>query len=113
MERQTLDRLVQLLTDCKGLPVKEQAEFLIDAGVLAPPCENEPLTLDELRNMNGEPVWVQPPGMPEYGRWAIVAGVDTTDGDKTLFLHNDFTCHEYGRVWLAYRGKLEPRKEQT
>ena len=64
---------------------------------------NEPLTLDELRKMDGEPVWVQSPGVPEYGRWAIVEGV----GENCLFLHDDFTCHDYGKTWLAYRQKPE------
>lgn len=62
-----------------------------------------PLTLDELRKMDGEPVWVQSPGVPEYGRWAIVEGV----GENCLFLHDDFTCHDYGKTWLAYRHKPE------
>ena len=61
----------------------------------------EPLTLDELRKMDGEPVWVQSPSVPEYGRWAIVEGV----GENCLFLHDDFTCHDYGKTWLAYRKK--------
>ena len=61
------------------------------------------LTLDELRQMDGEPVWVQSPGVPEYGRWAIVEGV----GENCLFLHDDFTCHDYGKTWLAYRQKPE------
>lgn len=64
---------------------------------------NEPLTLDELRRMDGEPVWVQSPGVPEYGRWAIVEGV----GENCLFLRDDFTCHDYGKTWLAYRQKPE------
>ena len=64
---------------------------------------NEPLTLEELRKMDGEPVWVQSPGVPEYGRWALVEGV----GENCLFLHDDFTCHEYGKTWLAYRQKPE------
>ena len=64
---------------------------------------NDPLTLDKLRKMDGEPVWVQSPGVPEYGRWAIVEGV----GENCLFLHDDFTCHEYGKTWLAYRQKQE------
>ena len=64
---------------------------------------NEPLTLDELRKMDGEPVWVQSPGVPEYGRWAIVEGA----GENCLFLRNDFTCHDYGKTWLAYRQKPE------
>ena len=63
----------------------------------------EPLTLDEMRQMDGEPVWVQSPGVPEYGRWAIVEGV----GENCLFLHDDFTCHDYGKTWLAYRHKQE------
>ena len=64
---------------------------------------NTPLTLDELRKMDGEPVWVQSPGVPEYGRWAIVEGV----GENCLFLRDDFTCHDYGKTWLAYRHKKE------
>lgn len=64
---------------------------------------NTPLTLDELRKMDGEPVWVQSPGVPEYGRWAIVEGV----GENCLFLRDDFTCHDYGKTWLAYRHKPE------
>ena len=63
----------------------------------------EPLTLEALRKMDGEPVWVQSPGVPEYGRWAIVEGV----GENCLFLHYDFTCHDYGKTWLAYRQKPE------
>ena len=71
--------------------------------------KNEPLTLDELRKMDGEPVWVQSPGVPEYGRWAIVEGV----GENCLFLHDDFTCHDYGKTWLAYRQKPEEDKHET
>ena len=65
--------------------------------------KNEPLTLDDLRKMDGDPVWVQSPGVPEYGRWAIVEGV----GENCLFLRDDFTCHDYGKTWLAYRQKPE------
>ena len=68
--------------------------------------QDKPLTLDELRKMDGEPVWVQSPGVPEYGRWAIVEGV----GENCLFLRDDFTCHDYGKTWLAYRQKPEEGK---
>ena len=67
------------------------------------------LTLDELRQMDGEPVWVQSPGVPEYGRWAIVEGV----GENCLFLRDDFTCHDYGKTWLAYRHKPEEDKHEA
>lgn len=69
----------------------------------------EPLSLDELRKMDGEPVWVQSPGVPEYGRWAIVEGV----GENCLFLHDDFTCHDYGKTWLAYRRAGEEDKHEV
>lgn len=64
---------------------------------------NEALTLEELRDMDGEPVWVQTPGVPEYGRWGIVARVDTRDREQTLYCQSDYTCRNYGKTWLAYR----------
>lgn len=67
--------------------------------------KNEPLTLEELKAMCGKPVWVQPPKDPIYGRWAIVDGVDVAR--NKLFLVSDFTCHDYGTVWIAYRKEQE------
>lgn len=72
---------------------------------------NEPLTLEALRGMSGLPVWVESPGVDREisGRWVIVdwVGLNT----KTLFTRgNDFTCHDYGTVWVAYR---RPPKEET
>lgn len=58
------------------------------------------LTLEQLREMVGRPVWVQTPGIPQYGRWVIVAGVDIED--KTLYCRGDYTCRDYGKTWLAY-----------
>lgn len=61
----------------------------------------KPLTIEELKQMKGEPVWVQGPGIPEYGRWAIVEDAF----GNSLFLVNDFTCHDIGKTWEAYRHK--------
>lgn len=61
-----------------------------------------PLTLEQLREMGGQPVWVQTPGVEKYGRWVIVAGVDTEYGQKTLYCQGDYTCRDYGKTWLAY-----------
>ncbi len=77
---------------------------------LAPP--NEPLTLEQLREMDGEPVWVQTPGIPQYGRWVIVAGIDTNDGQKTLYCQGDYTCRNYGQDWLAYRRPPEGEEDR-
>lgn len=64
---------------------------------------NEPLTLEELEKMDGQPVWVESPNVDRKhsGRWGIVDCVIVPN--KTLFLKGDYPCHDYGTVWLAYR----------
>ena len=56
---------------------------------------NEPLTLDELREMDGEPVWLV---NQNGGRWVIMSGV---------YLWNSRKNADYGKTWLAYRQKPE------
>lgn len=102
--------LIMTLDEMGGMPHLHDLLQAEQAGRLVVlPCKVEPLTLDELRQMDGEPVWVQSPGVPEYGRWAIVEGV----GENCLFLHDDFTCHDYGKTWLAYRQKPEEDDHET
>ena len=65
--------------------------------------QNAPLTLDELREMVGEPVWIVWPDSRIKSRWWIVGNYDwNTMGffDTTLTYH----C---GKSWLAYRHKPE------
>lgn len=63
---------------------------------------NAPLTLEELRGMVGEPVWVRCISEPLLNGWQIVAGVDT-EGCGTLYCEGEETFRYYGRAWLAYR----------
>ena len=60
---------------------------------------NEPLTLDELRKMDGEPVWLV---NQNGGRCVIMSGV---------YLWNSRKNADYGKTWLAYRQKPEEGKE--
>ena len=53
------------------------------------------LTLDELRKMDGEPVWLV---NQNGGRWVIMSGV---------YLWNSRKNADYGKTWLAYRQKPE------
>ena len=104
----TRERAAELLNEVMVLDDPEMAEaHRVEISALRQQERfgeaNKALTLDELRQMDGEPVWVQSPGVPEYGRWAIVEGV----GENCLFLHDDFTCHDYGKTWLAYLQKPE------
>ena len=63
---------------------------------------NDPLTLEELREMDGEPVWVVIAGM---GRYAVIqhCGEWSTKFTDGMEPPND----RYGTYWLAYRRKLE------
>lgn len=74
---------------------------IANSPTLTPP--NEPLTLEELREMDGEPVWIANPDALEYGRWGIVDGVYQAEDDQVLMLRGDYSCHYYGKTWLAYR----------
>ena len=71
---------------------------------------NEPLTLDELRKMDGEPVWceIYIKGQPSF--YGIVHGKNVTgfipgdDKPANLAITN---VGAYGFAWLAYRQKPE------
>lgn len=77
---------------------------LIDAQpTLTPP--NEPLTLDELREMDGEPVWGKSLITDKPGEWFILRVVEMS---KTWFIacagaEQGFGDKDtYGKTWLAY-----------
>jgi len=89
----------------------DRANQIIDAFDRAPEIEAEPildngsLTLDELREMDGVPVWfetIDNDCIYECG-WAIVSTeYERIAGNSTYFHFEDFGC-----VWLAYRHKPE------
>lgn len=65
---------------------------------------NKPLTLEELREMGGEPVWIESDGFMG-ARWQIIRCVD----DKSTWLRGfpALKNEDYGKTWLAYRYKPE------
>ncbi len=62
---------------------------------------NKPLTLDELRKMDGEPVWVEQPNDATLPFWGIV------DAENELVSGSLYcaTFEDYDTEWLAYRHK--------
>jgi len=67
---------------------------------------NDPLTLEELREMDGEPVWVV--WVPQLRKkfppfWGIVS-TEYEDVECTLYC---VMFEDYGGEWIAYRRKLE------
>lgn len=72
--------------------------------------DNSPLSLDELRQMDGEPVWC---GWMNV--WAIVyidgaSEIEFTyyDGSQNTFKELEECYGKYSKTWLAYRRKPEP-----
>ena len=64
----------------------------------------EPLTLDELRKMDGEPVWVVWPDGRIKSQWFIISSTFWIE----MFQEWDGTLSkDYGKTWLAYRQKPE------
>ena len=64
---------------------------------LSPP--NEPLTIEQLREMDGEPVWVETKAGLKF--WGIVTKICVSSGDGRYLLITEDT--EYGQTWVAYR----------
>lgn len=75
----------------------------IDSILTIPQPSNEPLTLEELREMNEEPVWVQNLEEPGKSQWRLLYW----DRGKYLVLQGisvqGYLLEEYGESWLAYR----------
>ena len=103
------EKLAVIIENGSVLLKDMQSGEAVKIATLTPP--NEPLTIEQLRDMDGEPVWVQTPGIPQYGRWVIVAGVDMKYGQSTLYCQGDYTCRNYGRDWIAYRRPPEGEED--
>ena len=82
----------------------------VDMPTLTPP--NEPLTLGQLREMEGGPVWITTPkhrgGIPS--RWMLFAGISKSLEQLTVYVFEPasgvgqgYRGSDYGKTWLAYR----------
>lgn len=88
----------------------DRANQIIAAFDSAPEVEaeplqpNDPLTLEELREMDGEPVWVVPLNDFEIlpANYLVNAYAEQIVVDK-FGAYLDF--EDYGKTWLAYRRK--------
>lgn len=77
---------------------------LLSIPTIAPP-PNDPLTLEELREMDGEPVWavwMEEAIITQEG-WSLVE----TELDDVASTNFRFDFEIYGLKWLAYRRKKE------
>lgn len=97
----------------------DRANQIIDAFDNAPQVEikelpvNAPLTLEQLREMDGEPVWISPvkENGKVFARWMLVSGYNPNK-DIYLFapssnITQGYDGKSYGKTWLAYPRKSE------
>ena len=84
------------------------------APTLTPP--NEPLTLEELREMDEEPVYVVPKDKPAHcGGWC---GVTVWKCDRYSYVSllrdadSGWGFEKYGKTWIAYRRPPEGEEEE-
>lgn len=82
--------------------------------MIALDLSNDPLTVDELRQMCGEPVWVSVVDHSclcdpndDFDGWGLCrkSWVRLWDAKRADLLHVDWDFEEYGTKWLAYRKK--------
>lgn len=88
-----------------------KAELVEYAPTLTPP--NEALTLEELREMDGEPVYVVPANeYSELGKWCVISNGDSDDYSCALVPGVEYWSwkfEDYGEQWIAYR---RPKEEK-
>ena len=88
----------------KAVSPQVAANLTLRQPTLTPP--NEPLTLEELREMKGQPVWTVTTGLDGSGRWELVCDVDYEDVLEMASCVDGFYAIEmdtYGSTWTAYR----------
>ena len=100
-DKVALNLLEQVLYDIQHVPTLTQP--------------NEPLTLEELREMDEEPVYVVPKDKPAHcGGWC---GVTVWKCDRYSYVSllrdadSGWGFEEYGKTWIAYRRPPEGEEE--
>ena len=82
------------------------SEYWDDKAVQMPLLPNAPLTLEELREMDGEPVYmVDLTGRTLWNQWIIFE--NSTDDGFIPMGGGWFGAENYGKTWLTYRRKPE------
>ena len=115
MEKIEVNGMVYEFEDgiCLMTLLDENATRVYESTLAMEVSPNDPLTLEELREMDGDPVWVQPakPGGKIPALWMLL---ECTSKDKDLYLFTPpsgiaqgYKGADYGKTWLAYRRKPE------
>lgn len=106
-----LDSLDKLLNAFQAAGTTTMADALALTMGSIPP--NAPLTSEELRAMDGEPLWFVSTN-DGYGEWVIFQKLDV-DEVWTFCAVGGTRRYDgdYGKDWLSYRRKPEPEADQS
>ena len=100
------DRLLKMMSHWKPyMDMDKVRKAVQNMPTLTPP--NEPLTIERLREMDGEPVWVETKAGLKF--WGIVTKICVSSGDGRYLLITEDT--EYGQTWVAYRHPPEGEED--
>lgn len=96
---------VRLCTD-KQLDRFQIALYMAISALRAEPTV-EPLTMDQLREMDGKPVWVVPQKSEhDYCGWCVVSASDRGDKYSCAEIPGveywSWSFEDYGKSWIAY-----------
>lgn len=116
------ERCLQYLEGCGPMATPENVEAVrLSLVALREKAEREkiePLTLDELRQMDGEPVYVSDLRSPKNSEYCIIHANDKYGyGDKYRCAQIAgcecfwYSFEEYGERWIAYRH--EPKEAEA
>ena len=83
--------------------LEKAADVIEDLAAKLEPSST-PLTLEELREMDGEPVWVEFPKCPEASGWMLISASRHCVYNGLL---GDCDFENCGRNWLACRRRPE------
>jgi hypothetical protein len=122
------EKAIKRLESCSIIPFDEDSQEVCGLAIQAlrekqerSAAENKPLSLEELRQMDGEPVWTVTIGLVGSGRWElmnfttlsvypyhpVITLINLIDGQE------DYELDTYGKTWLAYAHKSEQEEKQN
>ena len=88
---------------CTGEQVDRfQTALYMEISALRAEPTGDALTLEQLREMDGKPVWIERNESPHDGKWFIVDHADIENPDRTLYTKEGVTYSDYGVHFTAY-----------
>lgn len=113
----TLEKALDILNRAEVMVLNRPPKQFLEAGNLAMKAledlvraereSSRPLTIEELRQINGEPVWL------DGFEWRVCYGTSTFRGSEYLEtgMGSGIPLDGYGQTWFGYRHK--PKEETT